>query len=238
MGTKIKMLGLVGFGWLSNADYYRYINEGINRELGGMNFASCIMHSFNQGEIKIHMDAGDVSRVMDMIITACKNMERSGAEGLVLCANTMHMFADSIQAQVNTPIIHIIDATAQAIKVRSLKKVGLLGTKPTMELDFYKDRLQQQGIEAMIPGDTADREFIHHTIFDELAKGMMTEETKSRYLDIINKLAERGAEGVILGCTEIPLLIKQEDVTMPVFDTTRIHAEAAIRFSLGKTQYA
>ena len=187
------MLGLVGFGWLSNADYYRYINEGINRELGGMNFASCIMHSFNQGEIKIHMDAGDVSRVMDMIITACKNMERSGAEGLVLCANTMHMFADSIQAQVNTPIINIIDA---------------------------------------------DREFIHHTIFDELAKGMMTEETKSRYLDIINKLAERGAEGVILGCTEIPLLIKQEDVTMPVFDTTRIHAEAAIRFSLGKTQYA
>ena len=158
-------------------------------------------------------------------------MKNSGAEAIVLCAKTMHLIADRIQESVNLPLIHIATETAKEIQKHNLKKVGLLGTKFTMELDFFKDKLTALGIETIIPEDE-DRDFIHDTIFNELGKGLIIESTKEKYLSIIEKLIANGAEGIILGCTEIPLLVKQEAVKVPVLDTTMIHSNAAIAFAL------
>lgn len=229
----MKTLGLIGgTSWVSTIDYYKYINEGINRHLGWIYYSRCIIHSFSYGEIKNLADAGNFAAVRDQFIAACLNMKAGGAEAIVLCANTMHMFADELEAATGMPVIHIATATAKAINKQGLKTIGLLGTKPTMLQDFYKQKLAAHGIDTLIPeGD--DIEFIHDTIFDELGKGIFTAETKQRYLDIIDKLVARGAEGVILGCTEIPMLLTQADVNVPAFDTTQIHADAAVAFSLG-----
>lgn len=228
----MKTLGLIGgISWVSTADYYRYINEGINQRLGGLHFARCIIHSFSYADIKDRADSGDMAGVGDMLTAAAVNLKNSGAEGIVICANTMHMFTDKVEAATGLPVVHIADATAQKIVQAQLKTIGLLGTKPTMEKDFYKAKLAQYGIKSLIP-DEADRDFIHETIFYELGKGIVTTATKQRYLTIIADLIQQGAEGIILGCTEIPLLINQADVAAPVFDTTLIHANAAIDFAL------
>ena len=178
------------------------------------------------------MDAGNTAEVLNLFIKACLNMKDGGAEGIVLCVNTMHMFADDIEQATGLPVIHIAEATADAIKKQGLDKVALLGTRPTMEQDFYTKKLAAKGISALIPNDE-DREFIHHTIFEELGKGLFTEPTKSRYISIINDLVGQGAQGAILGCTEIPMLLTQADLTVPAFDTTKIHSAAAVAFSLG-----
>lgn len=162
---------------------------------------------------------------------AAQNLKNSGATAIVLCANTMHVIADQLSLNVGLPVIHIATVTASAIEKQQLKKVGLLGTKFTMELDFFTDKLKDNGIDVIIP-DPTDREFIHYTIFEELGRGVIDPVTKSKYISIINKLIQQGAEGIILGCTEIPLLINENDAPVPLFDTTRIHSTAAVEFAL------
>jgi aspartate racemase len=226
----MKTLGLIGgISWVSTQDYYKYINEGVNKKLGGMNFARLIIHSMNYGEIKKNNDANDWDATFKLLHEAGENMKAGGAKAIVLCANTMHLLADRLEEKLNLPVIHVATATANEIKKLNLKKVALLGTKFTMERDFFTNKLKDQEIESIIPGDE-DRKFIHYTIFEELGRGIINQETKQKYISIIQKLISQGAQGVILGCTEIPLLIKQEDVEIPVFDTTWIHSEAAIKF--------
>lgn len=227
----MKLVGLIGgTTWLSTIDYYRFINEGINKKLGGNEYASCILYSLNFGDIQRNNVKGDWEANYNIIKQAALKLKTAGAEGLVLCANTMHMFADRLVNEVQLPVIHIATATAETIKAKGLKSAALLGTRFTMEMDFFKDKLQEHDIKVFIPAEE-DRAFIHATIFDELGKNIIKQETKKRYLGIIDKLVKEGAEGAILGCTEIPLLLKQEDSKIPLFDTTFIHAGAAVNFS-------
>lgn len=231
----MKILGLIGgISWVSTVDYYTQINQGINEQLGGLNYSECIIYSFNFQKIKDNNDTNDWDSTLKMVVSASKNLEKSGAKGIVLCANTMHLIADQVEKEINIPIIHIATATALEIKKLGLKKVGLLGTKFTMEYDFFKSKLNEQGIDVLIPSKTADKEFIHHTIFDELGKGIVKTETKKRYLSIIEQLKNDGAEGIIAGCTEIPMIIKETDIDLPYFDTALIHGKAAIEFALSE----
>lgn len=228
----MKKIGLIGgISWVSTVDYYKYINEGVNKKLGGLNFAECIIYSFNYAEIKKNNDANDWEKTFEMFLKASEHLKSSGAEAIILCANTMHLIADKLQERIKLPVIHIATATANEITKHQLKKVGLLGTKFTMKMDFFTSKLKEQNIEVIIPNEE-DCEFIHYTIFEELGRGLLLPESKKRYIDIINKLANKGAEGIILGCTEIPLLIKQDDVPILVFDTTLIHASKAVDFML------
>lgn len=228
----MKTLGLIGgTSWVSTMDYYKLINEGINEKLGGSEFARCIIYSLNYGDIIRNNKKDDWDANLKLIAEGAKVLEGGGTKGIILCANTMHLIADRLQPLINIPIIHIATATAAEIKKKNISKVALLGTKFTMERDFYKTKLSEQGIEAIIPNDD-EREFIHYTIFEELGKNILKEESKQRYISIIKKMVDQGAEGIILGCTEIPLLIKQEDIAVPVFDTTLIHSTAAVEFAL------
>lgn len=228
----MKILGLIGgISWVSTIDYYRLINQGINDELGGLNFAECMVYSFNYADIKRNNDANDWELTLQMLTDAALSLKNGGAAAIVLCANTMHMIADRLEENVGLPVINIAIATAGAIKQGGYKKVGLLGTRFTMEQPFFRDKLADKGIEVVIPGEE-DRQVIHYTIFEELGRGILKPETKAFYIDVMNKLAGEGAEGIILGCTEIPLLISSADVPMPLFDTTQIHAKAAVEFAL------
>jgi aspartate racemase len=228
----MKTIGLIGgISWLSSADYYRIINEQINQRLGDVQAGKIILYSVNYGDIKQWTMRDDWAAIGDYICDVARKVEAAGADCLLVGANTMHRLAPAIQAAVGIPLIHVAEVTAQAVKKRSIGKVSLLGTKFTMELDFYPQTLQKHGITTIIPGND-DRDYIHATIYNELGKGNFSPEIKGRYLQIIDKLVEQGAEGVILGCTEIPLLIKQEDCPIPVFDTTLIHASAAVEFAL------
>lgn len=225
----MKKIGLVGgVSWVSTLDYYRLMNEGINEKLGGLHFAECIIYSLNFADI--HEKGWD--RAYELLLNACKSLKASGAEAIVLCANTAHLFADELEAKIQLPLIHIAKVTATEINKKGLKKVGLMGTKVTMELDFYKDKLNEQQLEVIIPESETTRDYIQHTLKEELGRGIIKAETKSRYLTIINELIANGAEGIILGCTEIPMMISQEDVAVPVFDTTKIHAAAAVSYAL------
>jgi aspartate racemase len=228
----MKILGLIGgISWVSTIDYYRLINEGINEQLGGLNFAECIIHSFNYADIKRNNDANDWELTLKMLTSAGQNLKNSGAKAIILCASTMHKVADELEQNIQLPVIHIATATALAIKASGIKKVGLLGTKFTMEQAFFRDKLTENGIEIVIPDD-ADRDHIHYTIFEELGRNLLKPETRQFYIDVIYKLAAQGAEGIILGCTEIPMLIKPEDVDIRLFNTTQIHAAAAVEFAL------
>lgn len=227
----MKTLGLVGgISWVSTIDYYKYINQMTNERLGGGNFAECVIYSLNYGEVIANSKANNIHKTLEKVTEACLHLKSSGAEAILLCANTMHILYDQLQENIDLPILHIADATALAIKKQQLKKVALLGTKLTMEKDFYKNRLAEHDIEAIVPA-SQDRDFIDHSIDEELTKGILQPKTKERFLSIIQQLTEEGAEGIILGCTEIPLLIKQDDCEVPVFDTTFIHASYAIDFA-------
>lgn len=229
----MKVIGLIGgISWVSTADYYKLINEGINNRLGGLNFSECLIYSFNYADIKRNNENNDWDSTFKMLFKACEFLKSGGAEAIVLCANTMHFIAERLEETIGLPIIHIATATAIEIQKQEIKKVGLLGTKFTMELDFFKDKLAEKGIEAIIPQNQEDKDFIHTTIFEELGRGLVTKSTKERYLVIANQLIKEGAEGVILGCTEIPLVIKPEDLLVPVFDTALIHSNAAVEFQL------
>ncbi|KIQ22082.1 aspartate racemase [Flavobacterium sp. MEB061] len=229
----MKIIGLIGgISWVSTADYYKLINQGINEKMGDLNFSECLLYSFNYADIKKNNENNDWDSTFKMLLKGSQFLKAGGAEAIVLCANTMHLIADKLEEAIDLPIIHIATETAKEIQKQNLKKVGLLGTKFTMELDFFKDKLIAQRIEAIIPESENDKDFIHTTIFEELGKGLVTPETKKRYLEIANELIKRGAEGIILGCTEIPLVILPEDVDVPVFDTTLIHSKAAVEFQL------
>jgi len=230
----MKTIGLLGgTSWVSTIDYYRYINQFTNEKLGGDNFARCIIYSLNYGDIIEKNKSNDLEGLLTILTDACTKLQAGGAEAIILCANTMHRFADQLQSKIDLPFVHVAIATATEIKKQNLRKVALLGTKYTMELDFFKDKLAEQGIETIIP-EAADRDFIHASIFEELGHNIFKPQTKARYKTIINRLAEAGAQGVILGCTEIPLIIKQEDSLLPVFDTALIHSRAAVEFALNQ----
>jgi aspartate racemase len=228
----MKTLGLIGgTGWESTAEYYRLINEKMNVELGGLNFARIILYSFNYAEINELNRANRIDDFFPILLKACKTIIDADSECIVLCANTLHMFAEKLKAEINVPVIHIAEATASDIARHGISNVGLLGTKYTMERDFYKDKLTAAGIETIIPSDS-ERDFVHNCIFEELLKSKFTHKSKNRFLEIIDNLKSAGAEGIILGCTEIPLLIKDDDVDMPLFNTTDLHAQAAVDFAL------
>jgi aspartate racemase len=228
----MKTIGLIGgTGWVSTIEYYRIINKEVNKRLGGNNFARCILYSLNHGDIIEFNKKNDMNGVYLLLLNAANKLIEAGAEFILLCANTTHMFADRLEKEISVPLIHIGEATSKEIKRKKLSKVGLLGTKMTMELDFFKSKLSKENIEVVIP-NSDDREFINNSILDELIKDIFTKETRKKFKQIIQELQFRGAEGVILGCTEIPLLIKLEDVEIPVFDTTLIHSLAAVDFAL------
>lgn len=225
----MKKIGLVGgISWVSTIDYYRFINEAVNEKLGGLNFAECIIYSLNFGDVQ----AVQWNNSFDLLLGACESLERSGADAIVLCANTAHFAAEALQEKIELPIIHIVTATGKAVREQGLKKIGLLGTKFTMEMDFFRRGLHQKGIETIIPASQQTRDFIQHTLKEELGRGIHNKATSLAYLNIIDELIQNGAEGIVLGCTELPIIIKQEYVPVPVFDTTKIHAMAAVDFAL------
>jgi aspartate racemase len=225
----MKKVGLVGgVSWVSTMDYYKFINEGINSQLGGLNFAECIIYSLNFGAVQDKT----WPHAYELLLNACESLKRSGIEAIALCANTAHMFADELQESVQLPLIHIGTETALEIRKKSLKKVGLLGTKFTMEMDFYRKSLEKMELEVLVPQNQDTRDYVQHTVLEELGRGVLNPETKANYITIANELIERGAEGIILGCTEIPLLLTQNDFNIPLFDTTKIHSQAIVDFML------
>jgi aspartate racemase len=230
----MKTLGLVGgTGWVSTLEYYRLLNEGVARRLGGHEAARCIVYSFNFGDV-MRAKEGDPeqTKVREMVIHAAARLAAAGAEGLVLCANTLHWFADAVERAVPLPLIHIATATGNRIRAAGLNRVGLLGTRPTLERRFYRQRLEATGIEVIVPGEAA-RAFMQDAIYGELVIGRFEASTKKAFLDILAELRSQGAQGVVLGCTEIPLLVKQEDCDLPLFNTMAIHVDAAVDFALG-----
>jgi aspartate racemase len=229
----MKTIGLIGgMSWESTQEYYRIINETVKEELGGFHSAKCILYSVDFAETVELAHEGNWVELTDLMIKAAQKLERADAEFIVICTNTIHKLADDVQKNVNIPILHIVDAVADKIDEKGFSKVGLLGTKFTMEEDFYKKRLEEKyNIEVIIPDDE-ERDTINSVIYDELCLGKITGTSKEKFIKIIKNLNANGAEGVILGCTEIPLLVKDEDVDVPLFDTTAIHAKAAVEFAL------
>ncbi|WP_245611625.1 aspartate/glutamate racemase family protein [Methanolacinia paynteri] len=237
--TGMKTIGVIGgISWVSSAEYYTLMNEMVAEELGGLHSADILMYSIEFGEFSEQerlASEGDWEPLTETMVDAAKRLERGGADFIIICSNTMHSTVDDIEANVDIPVLHIADATGEKIKEQGLSKVGLLGTKYTMEEGFYKDRLMEKyGIEVIIPNET-EREIVNDVIFDELCAGNISDVSREKYVRIIKHLEEQGAEGVILGCTEIPLLVKQEDVDIPVFDTMTIHAQAAVDYALAET---
>ena len=229
----MKKLGLVGgTSWVSTIDYYRLINEGINEKLGGLNFAELMIYSVNFNDFQQNNTAGNWDATYELLLNACESLKKGGADAIVLCANTSHAVADRLAAVLDIPIIHIVSATANEIKKLGMKKVGLMGTKFTMEMDFYKNKLKEHGIESIVPEPLATRDAIQQTVKEELGRGIIKEETKQQYITYINEMIGKGAEGIILGCTELPMILSQQDIKVPVFDTTKIHSKAAVEFAL------
>ena len=230
----MKTIGLVGgTGWVSTLDYYRYFNELVFKNTDGESTAEVIINSVNYPAIAKLTAAGKWDDITKIITDAALALQTAGAECILLGANTMHHIAPQVKAAINIPFIHIAEETGKEIKKKGLKKVALLGTKYTMQLPFFKDVLASMGIETIIPNES-DIQIINDAIYKELALGIITAVTKENYLQIMQKLQQEGAEGIILGCTEIPLLIKPNDFDLPLFDTTFIHASAAVNFSLGE----
>jgi len=229
----MKIIGLLGgMSWESSLVYYKIINEKVKEKLGGHHSCECVMYSVDFDVIKKLQFEGNWYELTRIMIDAAKKIESGGAEMLTICTNTMHKMVPEIEKNISIPIVHIADATAEVIKSRNIKKVALLGTRFTMEQDFYKGRLiEKHGIKVVIP-EGNDIEQVHNIIYNELVLGEIKSSSKEIYKQIIKRLIERGAEGVILGCTEIPLLIQQEDCSVPVFDTTQIHAEKTVDFAI------
>lgn len=228
----MKKIGLIGgITWQSTLLYYQYLNEGTAKILGGKHSSRCLIESVDFADISEKQAKGQWDILDKDFTDMALKLEQAGAEVLLICANTMHLCADAIKEKVSIPLLHIAEVCGTEIKKSGAKKVLLLGTKYTMELDFYKDILKNQfDIEVVIPSKE-DREVVHNVIYTELAKGVITEESKEKYKEIIKKSEKEGVQAAILGCTEIPLLIQQQDCDIPVIDTTRIHAEAAVQFA-------
>jgi aspartate racemase len=228
----MKTIGMIGgTGWVSTLEYYRLLNQETNRQLGGLNSAKILLYSLNYAEIDRLNKSEDHAGVNKLVLDAAQKLKLASADFLVLCANTLHQYADELERSVDLNIVHVADATANEIKQGNLTKIGLLGTRFTMEMDFYTKRLSNAGIESLVP-EKVDRDFIHYAIMNELLKEDYRKETKERFLNIISKLELQGARGIVLGCTEIPLLIKPEDIQLPVINTLEVHAKAAVNYAL------
>jgi aspartate racemase len=237
--TQMKTIGIIGgVSWVSSIEYYRLMNEMVNNELGGLHSAKILMYSIEFGDFSNEerlAEKGNWDPLNETMIDAAQRLKRGGADFIVIASNTMNSRADDIQTKVNIPVLHIADATGEKVNESGIKKVALLGTKYTMEQNFYREHLEKYGLKVVTPNET-EREYINSVIFDELCAGKFYNQSRDRFVQIINRLVdEEGAQGVILGCTEIPLLIKQEDVKVPVFDTTAIHVEAAVKYALNRT---
>jgi aspartate racemase len=229
----MKTIGLIGgMSWESSTEYYRLINTFVKERLGGFHSAKCVLLSVDFAEFEILLRENRWAELAQSLIAAAQSLERAGADLVLLCTNTMHKVADDIQASIQVPFLNIVDATAECIKAQGLTAVGLLGTRFTMEEDFYVGRLTQRfGLQVLTP-EVDEREMIHRVIFDELCLGDVRATSKAQYLAVIDRLIDRGAQGIILGCTEIGMLIQPEDCRVPIFDTTRLHARAAVEFAL------
>jgi len=224
------LIGLIGgTGYASTVEYYTMINEKVNARLGGFEYAGCLVYSLNYGEINKLNDQDDLPAIYLIILEAAKILQNAGVNCIVLCANTLHLFADQLEKDVSLPLIHIAEATALKIRQDSFTKVGLLGTKRTMMNDFYRSRLKRHGIETLVP-EEPDRDFVEYSIRQEMVRGIFKPENNSRYLEIIGRLHDNGSQGVVLGCTEIPLIVKQEQTSIKLYDTSEIHAEAIVDF--------
>jgi aspartate racemase len=228
-----KVIGLIGgMSWESSAEYYRIINEQVRARLGGLRSARCLMWSFDFAEVEALQHAGRWDDATALMIEAARRLERGGADFVLLCTNTMHRMADEVQAAIGLPLLHIADPTAERIREAGFRRVGLLGTAFTMEQTFYKGRLaDRHGLEVLVPDDE-DRARVHRIIYDELVQGVVESSSRAAYREVIARLVARGAEAVILGCTEIMLLVRPEDSSVPLFDTTTIHAEAAVEMAI------
>ncbi len=232
----MKIIGLIGgMSWESTAIYYELLNKRVNQVLGGFHSAKCILTSVDFAEIEKLQHKNDWESLTDLMVEASVQLENAGADLIILCTNTMHLCSEEMINSTSIPFLHIAKATSEAIVLKNLKKVALLGTKFTMEKDFYKNTLNDHRIEVMIP-NAMDREIVHNIIYKELVLGIIRKESKNELIRIIKNLELDGAEGVILGCTELPLLIKQEDVNISTFDTTKIHAESAVDMALKNVQ--
>lgn len=228
----MKTIGLIGgMSWESTITYYQIINDTVKKCLGGLHSAKILLYSVDFAEIEKCQAKGEWEKSAEILSDAAKSLQAAGADFIVICTNTMHKVAPQIQKEINIPIIHIAKATATKLKDDHIKKVGLLGTKYTMTQDFYKEKLIENGIEVVIP-DKEDIEIVNDIIYNELCLGIIRKESRKEYMRIIESLKEKGAKGVILGCTEIGLLIKQKDSTLPVYDTTEIHALVAVEEAL------
>ena len=228
----MKTIGLIGgMSWESSATYYQVINQTIKEELGGLHSAKCILYSVDFQEIEHYQANGDWEKSAQVLSNGAISLEKAGADFILICTNTMHKVAPQIQSKIQIPILHIADLTAEELLKKSIKKVALLGTKYTMEQNFYKNRLTEKGIEVIIHNDD-DRAVVNQTIYDELCLGIISPSSKKKFIKIIMKLSTQGAEGIILGCTEIGLLVQQQDTKIPLFDTTLIHAKSAALYAL------
>lgn len=221
-----------GTGWPSTLEYYRIINQETNQRLGGLSSAKIMLSSFNYAEIDALNKKEDHAGVYKLVLDAAQGLKKCSVDCIVLCANTLHQYVEELEKETDLKIVHIADATAKEIKRNGISRIGLLGTRFTMEMDFYTKRLKDKGIESIVP-DKQGRDFIHNAIMIELLKEVFKKETKEKFLIIINELQTRGAQGIVLGCTEIPLLIKQSDTNLLVFNTLEIHAKAAVDYALG-----
>jgi aspartate racemase len=229
----MKTIGLIGgMSWESSIEYYRIINQEIRKALGGVHSAKSVMVSLDFGEIEELQMKGDWEEATRVLVQSAREVEKGGADFLLICTNTMHLMADEVQAGVNIPLLHIADATARAVKDQGLKSVGLLGTRFTMEKEFYRGRLEKTHQLGVVIPDQAGREFVHNVIYDELVQGLIKDDSRQGYQEVIQDLVKDGAEGIVLGCTEIGLLVKKENVPVPVFDTMEIHALAAVDAAL------
>ena len=231
----MKTIGLLGgMSWESTVPYYRQINEAVKARLGGLHSAKIVLYSVDFAEVERLQHQGDWAAAGALLADAARALERAGADFIVLCTNTMHKVAPAIEGAVQIPLLHIADPTAEAIRLAGLDRVGLLGTRFTMEQDFYRGRLAgQHGIEVMVP-DADDRDLVHRVIYEELCLGRIEQASRQAYRDVMRRLVERGVQGIILGCTEISLLVGAQDASVPLFDTTAIHAEAAAARALGR----
>lgn len=228
----MKIIGLIGgMSWESSAEYYRIINEEIKVRLGGFHSAKCILYSVDFNEIEVCQREEQWEKAAEILIEAAKGLSAAGADFIVICTNTMHKVADKIKENINIPLIHIADITAKKVLSNGIKTVGLLGTRYTMEQDFYRSRLETNGIKVIIPNEE-DREIVNRVIYHQLCLGQVLDDSRNEYKRIIDDLARLGAGGMILGCTEIGMLIKQEDSNLPLFDTTLIHAKGAVEYAL------
>ncbi|MCH7882200.1 MAG: aspartate/glutamate racemase family protein [Proteobacteria bacterium] len=230
----MKTIGLIGgMSWESTQFYYRHINQGVKKRLGGLHSAQLLLYSVDFEPIEALQQAGDWDAAAEIISSAARSLEAGGADFFLICTNTMHRVAEAVAQSVDIPLLHIADATAEVLKAEKINRIGLLGTAFTMEHAFYRDRLTDAyGIEVVVP-DTRDRKIVHDIIYQELCLGAVKPASKDKYLQIIDKLALQGAEGVILGCTEICLLVEQADTPVRLFDTTAIHANQAVNAAIG-----